>query len=83
MVDSVGEMAAIYLLINLGSDTAVSWALHQVAPPQLRQEPLASAMRVTRLYSERNFVGMFKVVKKRLTLMPLLAIHWKLPQIFS
>jgi len=83
MVDGIAEMAAIYLLLNLGEDTAVSWALNQMAPGQLKVEPVASALKISRLYTERNFVGMFKIVKKRLALMPLLAIHWKLPQIFD
>lgn len=83
MVDGIGEMAAIYLLLNLGEDTAVSWALNQMAPGQLKAAPVASALKISRLYTERNFVGMFKIVEERLALMPLLAIHWKLPQIFD
>ena len=74
-------MVAVYLLLNLGSNQAMAWALEQMTPAMLRSEPVVFAMKVTRLYNEKNFVGMFKVVKK-LPLLPLLALHWKLPQIF-
>ena len=57
-------------------------ALEQLEPSALKKDPVASALRVTRMYNERNFVGMFKVAKKGLSLLSLLAIHWKLPEIF-
>ena len=75
----VAQMVAVYLLLNLGSSHAIWWALTQV---ERRVPVVRRALRISRLYLERNFVGMFKDIRK-LDLFPLLAIHWKMPQIYS
>jgi len=76
------ELISVYLLVNLGSDHAVTWALEHLSKHQLSQEPVSTAMHIARFYNERNFVGMFKRVKG-LRLVPLLALFWKLPTIFA
>ena len=74
------EMTAIYLLLNLGSSHAILWALGLGL--DRRQSPAIDlAMRINLQYLERNFVAMFKLVK-RLDFLPLIALHWTLPSIY-
>jgi len=94
----VGEMVAVYLLVNLGSSHSLSWTLEKSvvrsysgagdeAEEHRKKKRILSpmvklALRINKLYLQRNFVAMFRAIDK-LTLFPLIAIHWKTPHIYA
>lgn len=75
------EVYATYLLVNLGSQHSIHWALN--LPRKTRQDPhLSLAMTMNFDYLQRNFVHFFKLYKK-LPFLLQLSCHWNLPHVHS
>ena len=75
--DTLIDMVVIYVLINIGSYHSYKWAL-ELDDDIKRNEKVARALKMHRIYSERNYAALFKEMKK-LSLLHLLAFHWSLP----
>ena len=71
------EMIGTYLLLNLGSSHSYTWGLG-LCRTLKDNGAVAQALKINRLYMERNFAGLFKNVRK-LSLIYLLAFQWNLP----
>ena len=75
------DMIVVYLLLNLGSYHSYKWGL-ELDSDIKNNEKVTQALKLNSLYSERNFVRLFKEALK-LPLLYLLAFHWNLPVIYK
>jgi len=75
------NMIAVYLLLNIGSYHSYRWGL-ELDYDVKNNNIVAQALKMNKLYLEKNYVGLFKEVR-RLPTIPLLAFHWNLPFVFK
>ena len=75
------DMIGVYLLLNIGSYHSYRWELN-LDDEVKNNNVVASALKMNKLYLERNYVGLFKQLRK-LSLIHMLAFHWNLPFIFK
>ena len=75
------DMIVVYILLNIGSYHSYKWGI-ELDDKLKNNHKVKRALRMNRLYVERNYVGLFKEVKN-LSLIHLLAFHWSLPSIFK
>ena len=74
-------MITIYILLNIGSYHSYKWGL-ELNDKVKSNEKINRALKMHRLYVERNYIAIFKESRK-LSLIHLLAFHWSLPHIFN
>ena len=79
--ESIIDMITIYILLNIGSYHSYKWGL-ELNDKVKSNEKINRALKMHRLYVERNYIAIFKESRK-LSLIHLLAFHWSLPHIFN
>ena len=79
--ESIIDMIAIYILLNIGSYHSYKWGL-ELNEKVKSNKKINRALKMHRLYVERNYIALFKESKK-LSLIHLLAFYWSLPHIFN
>ena len=75
------DMIVVYLLLNIGSYHSYKYGLELDKEAKDSVE-VKRAMKMNRLYFERNYVGLFKEVQN-LSLLHMLAFQWNVPSIYK
>ena len=75
------DMISVYILLNIGSYHSYKWGL-ELDDKVKCNKSVSRALKMHRLYVERNYAALFKEAKN-LSLIHLLAFYWSLPHIFN